>query len=160
MLLLTRCTLCAYLHTVACGPAMHIFGAKCITSPRNPMFGKMWQVGQIRVCTQGEYLCPACTAGTRSIGADLFAHVKPGCKHTARECFSSGSGHLYMGQILRLLKSEHKSDTYKMCVRRYVAPRDPALVLRDRDKVLPSTLLRSLASTSHAGVLLVLPVTT
>ena len=65
-----------------------------------------------------------------------------------------------MGQILRLLKSEHKSDTYKMCVRRYVAPRDPALVLRDRDKVLPSTLLCSLASTSHAGVQLVLPVTT
>ena len=94
------------------------------------------QVGQIRVCAQGEYLCPACTAGTRSIGADLFAHVKPGCKHTARECFLSGSGHLFMGQILRLLKSKHKTDTYKMCVRRYEAPRDPALALCDRDKVL------------------------
>ncbi|KAL0022861.1 hypothetical protein WJX77_000862 [Trebouxia sp. C0004] len=91
---------------------------------------------------KGEYLCPACTAGTRSIGADLFAHVKPGCKHTARECFLSGSGHLYMGQILRLLKSKHKSDTYKMCIRRYEAPRDPALVLCDRDKYKPSEVLQ------------------
>lgn len=41
-----------------------------------------------------------------------------------------------MGQILRLLKSKHKTDTYKMCVRRYEAPRDPALALCDRDKVL------------------------
>ncbi|KAA6427494.1 MAG: origin recognition complex 1 [Trebouxia sp. A1-2] len=94
-------------------------------------------------CTYpGEYLCPACTAGTRSIGADLFAHVKPGCKHTARECFLSGSGHLFMGQILRLLKSKHKTDTYKMCVRRYEAPRDPALALCDRDKYKPSEVLQ------------------
>ncbi len=94
------------------------------------------QMGQMRLCVQGEYLCPECTAGTRSIGADLFAHVKPGCKHTARECFLSGSGHLHMGEILRLQRSKSKSDTHQMCVRRYEAPRDPALDLCDRGKVL------------------------
>ena len=65
-----------------------------------------------------------------------------------------------MGEILRLLKSKRKTETYKMCVRRYEAPRDSALVLCDRDKVLPSTLLCSSTSTSHVGALLVLPVTT
>ncbi len=116
------------------------------------------QVGQMRVHVQGEYLCPECTAGTRSIGADLFAHVKPGRKYTARECFLSGSGHLLMGEILRLERSKSKSDTYQMRVRRYEAPRDPALDLCDRGKVLSSTLLCSSTSTSHVGVLLVLPV--
>ncbi len=108
----------------------------CITSSHCFMSSKVWQVGQMRVCAQGEYLCPECTAGTRNIGADMFAHVKPGCKHTARECFLSGSGHLHMGEILRLQRSKSKSDTYRMCVRRYEAPRDPALPLSNRGKVL------------------------
>ena len=109
------------------------------------------QMGPMRVCVQGEYLCPECTAGTRSIGADLFAHVKPGCKHTARECFLSGSGHLHMGEILRLQRSKSKSDTYQMRVRRYEAPRDPALPLCDRGKVLCSALLCSSSTTSRFG---------
>ncbi|KAL0045184.1 hypothetical protein WJX82_011522 [Trebouxia sp. C0006] len=90
---------------------------------------------------EGEYLCPECTAGTRNIGADMFAHVKPGCKHTARECFLSGSGHLHMGEILRLQRSKSKSDTYRMCVRRYEAPRDPALPLSNRGKYKPKASL-------------------
>ncbi len=63
-----------------------------------------------------------------------------------------------MGEILRLQKSKRKSDTYRMCVRRYEAPRDPALALCDRDKVLSSTLLCSSASTSRIDVLLALHV--
>lgn len=130
----------------------------CITSSHCFMSSKVWQVGQMRVCAQGEYLCPECTAGTRNIGANMFAHVKPGCKHTARECFLSGSGHLHMGEILRLQRSKSKSDTYRMCVRRYEAPRDPALPLSNCGKVLFSARLCSSSSTSRVGVLLVLPV--
>ena len=91
----------------------------------------------IQACVQGVYHCPACTAGTRSIGADMYLprEGQHGAKRTARECFLSGSGLLHMARIEALYQNRKRAGVYDMDVRFYEAPRDTELNLSDRDKV-------------------------